>query len=345
MGSSSTSPSTTSIGVSNDVVAGTPADAPRAARARTVAGTAGDSGDPGCRARAESAALRAAPARASGPGSRGPAAHPGSASGAAARLHPASARRGIRPIVAVRRSGRDAAAAAPRTLRAAGSGGPAAPPPAPTAAPSPFEATTPERTLTRRELRAMLDANAPGDFHDLDLDDEPRSGEPAPAAPQAASPVPAPAANPFASPPVPTRAPAPHQVADAAIADEPVAAPKPVGHWTDQLNLPADRAEPFDQLLSRGGVSHGVPTTTQRAHPPDAARHRADGQPARERAARSSSPARSTCRGASEPPASTRARSTRPTSTACSTRWRTAPASAHRSPPRARSAPRMRRAR
>ena len=134
----------------------------------------------------------------------------------------------------------------------------ATPPPAPTAAPSPFEATTPERTLTRRELRAMLDANAPGDFHDLDLDGEPV----APAAPQAASPLPAPAANPFASPPVPTRAPAPHQVADAAIADEPVAAPKPVGHWTDQLNLPADQAEPFDQLLSRGGVSHGVPTTT-----------------------------------------------------------------------------------
>ena len=131
-------------------------------------------------------------------------------------------------------------------------------PSAPAAAPSPFEATTPERTLTRRELRAMLDANAPGDFHDLDLDDEPV----APAAPQAAPPVPAPAANPFASPPVPTRAPAPHQIADAAIADEPVAAPKPVGHWTDQLNLPADQAEPFDQLLSRGGVSHGVPTTS-----------------------------------------------------------------------------------
>ncbi len=109
----------------------------------------------------------------------------------------------------------------------------------------------------------MLDAHAPGDFHDLDLDDEPVApARPAPAAPQAASPVAAPAANPFAAPPAPTRAPAPHQVADAAIADEPVAAPKPVGHWTDQLNVPVDRAEPFDQLLSRGGVSHGVPTTT-----------------------------------------------------------------------------------
>lgn len=130
------------------------------------------------------------------------------------------------------------------------------------AAPSPFEATTPERTLTRRELRAMLDANAAGDSHDLDLDDDPAAPARPAAAPQAPPPVAAPPANPFASPPAPVRAPAPHQVADSAIADEPLAAPRPVGHWTDQLNLPADRAEPFDQLLSRGGVSHGVPTTT-----------------------------------------------------------------------------------
>ena len=34
-----------------------------------------------------------------------------------------------------------------------------------------------------------------------------------------------------------------------------------MGHWASQLHAP-DRAEPFDQLLSRGGVSHGVPTTT-----------------------------------------------------------------------------------
>jgi hypothetical protein len=132
--------------------------------------------------------------------------------------------------------------------------------PAPAAVPVPSELTTPERTLTRRELRAMLDAHATGDFHDLDLDDE--SAAPAQAAPSAPPPVAAPHADPFAAPPAPARAPAPHQVADAAIADEPVAAPKPVGHWTDQLNVPLDRAEPFDQLLSRGGVSHGVPTTT-----------------------------------------------------------------------------------
>jgi hypothetical protein len=141
---------------------------------------------------------------------------------------------------------------------------PAAPqplPPAPTPpqqqAPVAPQPTTPERTLTRRELRAMLDAHAAGEFHDLDFDDEP-AAPPAPAPPPVAAPV----SNPFGQQPVPTRAPAPHQVAEAAIADEPLAAPKPVGHWTAQLNAPVERAEPFDQLLSRGGVSHGVPTTT-----------------------------------------------------------------------------------
>jgi len=140
---------------------------------------------------------------------------------------------------------------------------PQALPPAPAVpqqAPVAPQPTTPERTLTRRELRAMLDAHAAGEFHDLDFDDDP-AVPPAPT-PPTSPPVAAPVSNPFAQQPVPTRAPAPHQVAEAAIADEPVAAPKPVGHWTDQLNAPVDRAEPFDQLLSRGGVSHGVPTTT-----------------------------------------------------------------------------------
>ena len=118
------------------------------------------------------------------------------------------------------------------------------------------EPPTPERTLTRRELRAMLDANSDESF-DLDLDDD--------AAAPTAQPVASaerPPAAPFPAAPAPIRAPAPHQVAESARADEPVAAPKPVGHWTDQLNAPVDRAEPFDQLLSRGAVSHGVPTTT-----------------------------------------------------------------------------------
>ncbi|HEU4756616.1 MAG TPA: hypothetical protein VFS72_08145, partial [Agromyces sp.] len=38
--------------------------------------------------------------------------------------------------------------------------------------------------------------------------------------------------------------------------------PKPVGHWTSQLNLPEEPAEPFDQLLSRGGGVRGIPPTT-----------------------------------------------------------------------------------
>ena len=128
------------------------------------------------------------------------------------------------------------------------------------------EPTTPERTLTRRELRAMLDANSAEAF-DLDLDDDPVAPPAMPgpvAAPHAAPfpPQPAPTRTPAPHQPAPTRAPAPHQVTESAIADEPAAAPKPVGHWTDQLNAPVDRAEPFDQLLSRGGMSHGVPTTT-----------------------------------------------------------------------------------
>ncbi|MFD4420001.1 hypothetical protein ACFWN7_00660 [Agromyces sp. NPDC058484] len=125
------------------------------------------------------------------------------------------------------------------------------------------EPPTPERTLTRRELRAILDANS-ADFFDLESEDESVEPTSRPAAAAAAVP-----AAPFPShqaahvpAPAPTRAPTPHQISESAIADEPVAAPKPVGHWTDQLNAPVDRAEPFDQLLSRGAVSHGVPTTT-----------------------------------------------------------------------------------
>ena len=107
----------------------------------------------------------------------------------------------------------------------------------------------------------MLDAHATGDSHDLDLDDEPGRARAGRAEPRR---------RPWPHP-SPTRSrrrlrrsgrPRPIRSPSAAIADEPVAAPKPVGHWTDQLNVPIDRAEPFDQLLSRGGVSHGVPTTT-----------------------------------------------------------------------------------
>jgi hypothetical protein len=116
------------------------------------------------------------------------------------------------------------------------------------------EPPIPERTLTRRELRAMLDANSDESF-DLDDDAAAPTAQPVPSAERSP-------AAPFPAAPAPIRAPAPHQVTESARADEPVAAPKPVGHWTDQLNAPVDKAEPFDQLLSRGAVSHGVPTTT-----------------------------------------------------------------------------------
>lgn len=135
---------------------------------------------------------------------------------------------------------------------------PVAPPADPTPS-APLSATTPERTLTRRELRAMLDGGQLDEF-----DDEVEASAPAPAAP-AAHPV-APAspqaqAAPMPSPPVPpsrpqpVAAPAPHTAADAAPAPN-------AGHWTSQLNVPIDEPEPFDQLLSRGALSHGVPTTT-----------------------------------------------------------------------------------
>ncbi|UOE45139.1 hypothetical protein [Agromyces larvae] len=97
---------------------------------------------------------------------------------------------------------------------------------------------TPERTLTRRELRALIDAQQADAHDDDDL------------------------FTPDDAPPGPTREPAPHQSAKAARADEPIAAPRPSGHWTDQLHLVDDEATPFDQVLSRGRSSHGVPTTT-----------------------------------------------------------------------------------
>ncbi|NYG20067.1 hypothetical protein BJY17_000814 [Agromyces hippuratus] len=105
------------------------------------------------------------------------------------------------------------------------------------------EATTPERTLTRRELRAMLDANQLDEFdlEDDEIDD------------------PAPLQQPGAAVSFPVGASPTHPVRP----DEAIVSPSPaVGHWTDQLNAPVESAEPFDQLLSRGGVSHGVPTTT-----------------------------------------------------------------------------------
>ncbi|KRC62805.1 hypothetical protein ASE14_03050 [Agromyces sp. Root81] len=122
-------------------------------------------------------------------------------------------------------------------------------PQAPAVAPQPsaqsaHEATTPERTLTRRELRAMLDGAQLDEF-DLEDDEAEQEG--------ATREIPGPAVS------FPVSAGPTHP----AQPDDAYAAPSPaVGHWTSQLNAPVESAEPFDQLLSRGGVSHGVPTTT-----------------------------------------------------------------------------------
>jgi len=150
---------------------------------------------------------------------------------------------------------------------------PAAPVPAPQTAqpqtPAPRPGGTPERTLTRRELRAMLDSDAPADgeeFDDLDHEIAGAAAMDAPRPPAAFTPTPAPQAFTPAQPTTPaeppTRQPLPHQAEAAALAEQPVAASKPVGHWTAQLDAPVEQAQPFDQMLSRGGVGRGVPTTT-----------------------------------------------------------------------------------
>lgn len=113
----------------------------------------------------------------------------------------------------------------------------------------------PERTLTRRELRAMLDTHQLDDVDDADAIDDPAPARPA-EAPRAA-PEPAKAAEPAKAP-----------TADPGSAARPGAAPAEpapnTGHWSLQMAADDedDAAEPFDQLLSRGGVSRGVPTTT-----------------------------------------------------------------------------------
>lgn len=140
---------------------------------------------------------------------------------------------------------------------------------APTA--TPVAGQTPERTLTRRELRAMLEGSALDDLDD-ELDEVAPSatgsaGAAPPAAaqivnPQTGQPFGAPAA---ASQSAPLHLPGDQPAMPASLAtplaeSPPAAAP---AHWTSQLNAPDDQPSgPFDQLLSRGSLSHGVPTTT-----------------------------------------------------------------------------------
>jgi hypothetical protein len=138
---------------------------------------------------------------------------------------------------------------------------------------APAQQSTPERTLTRRELRAMLESHSGDGFDEVDeFDQAPQRHAPAPqrgpgpqqrppqGGPEGRGPGPQPVPR-HPHQPAPGRAAAPHTTVDAGL-DEPVVAPKPVGHWTSQLNLPDERVEPYDQLLSRGGSPRGVPTTT-----------------------------------------------------------------------------------
>lgn len=140
-------------------------------------------------------------------------------------------------------------------------------PPAPAA--ERVETTAPERTLTRRELRAMLDASQLGeldvDFDDFDDPAPVTPPTPASATPMPASTYPASSGQPAQVPayrPAPAQQPVLAQPVQTQGSAPDVAEAKPVGHWTAQLNAPIERAEPFDQMLSRGGLSHGVPTTT-----------------------------------------------------------------------------------
>lgn len=107
---------------------------------------------------------------------------------------------------------------------------------------------TPERTLTRRELRALIEASQAGG--ELDEDDDSDG-------------IDDPVTVVASVPPSPSRTTTVHQPAATAESDGQAVLSKPVGHWTSQLDLPAEQPEPFDQLLARGGGgSHGVPTTT-----------------------------------------------------------------------------------
>lgn len=150
---------------------------------------------------------------------------------------------------------------------------PAVPQPNPVApqAPQPAAAvpSAPERTLTRRELRAMLDGAQLDDFDD-EFDDEPAA--PIANSAPAAQPVqPVQGAQPQAQrPPQPmpaslaTPQPTLNPLLDTSVPNLPGVSAGSPGHWTSQLNVPdtEQRAEPFDQMLSRGALSHGVPTTT-----------------------------------------------------------------------------------
>ncbi|MFK4729414.1 hypothetical protein ROT00_06995 [Agromyces mediolanus] len=116
---------------------------------------------------------------------------------------------------------------------------------------------TPERTLTRRELRAMLDS------HQLDeVDDAEAIDDPAPSAARSSA-TPAPSAPARPAPPIAEESDSTATSVRPTASDASAEPATNTGHWSLQMQADDDaEAEPFDQLLSRGGVSRGVPTTT-----------------------------------------------------------------------------------
>ncbi|NYD66189.1 hypothetical protein [Agromyces atrinae] len=110
----------------------------------------------------------------------------------------------------------------------------------------------PERTLTRRELRALLSSNTASDIDDSDDTGGPSVGG------SADRPVPA------ASTPAIDRVPAGNSATASTLLDEATPTTSPVGHWSHDMHVDdATRDEPFDQFLSRGPVPRSaMPTTT-----------------------------------------------------------------------------------
>ncbi|GLI28883.1 hypothetical protein ARHIZOSPH14_31250 [Agromyces rhizosphaerae] len=142
---------------------------------------------------------------------------------------------------------------------------PAAPPappvrPTPEPAPQPPRESAPERTLTRRELRALLESQGQSTQDELDAPSLP----PAPPARQA--PAPERSASPVAMTSHRGVDPAPAPSFESAAPETPAPAPAsstPTGHWS--LQMAEDEPEsptPFDQLLARGGAGSGGSTTT-----------------------------------------------------------------------------------
>jgi len=112
------------------------------------------------------------------------------------------------------------------------------------------ERTVPDRTLTRRELRALMLAEG----HDAESGHDEHAADQPPAV--------------RANPPVPVEFLVEAKSSASSTRPRPGLLHPPVGHWSldrdeDESILPGElRVEPFDQLMSRGMGAGGIPTTT-----------------------------------------------------------------------------------